>query len=234
MQVTSFLWWKYPSSKISTQLSVNHPPPWPLASKLSKFQVPTAGQEAAAAPRPRCWALQRTTRDSLVAGKVAFIWKHVSFIATHCCISIDVCACNEHLLLIWSQLMAISHIALISWVVCSANVSTWNRVSGSRLLLSVGVGGALRGALQTNFWLKLGFCPNKGGGGWPNSNFYKSLFLSQKQADWISMGSEKNYQRWLQPMAFQLTCPCKRSHSVTHMAFLLLEKVEGALGSSEP
>ena len=37
--------------------------------------------------------------------------------------------------------------------------------------------------------------------------------LSQRQADWISMGSEKNYQRWLQPMAFQLTCPCKRSHS---------------------
>ena len=36
-----------------------------------------------------------------------------------------------------------------------------------------------------------------------------------------------------QPMAFHLRCPCKRSHSVTHLGFLLLEKVEGTLGSAE-
>ena len=36
-----------------------------------------------------------------------------------------------------------------------------------------------------------------------------------------------------QPMAFQLKCPCKRSHAVTHLGFLLLEKVESTLGSAE-
>ena len=36
-----------------------------------------------------------------------------------------------------------------------------------------------------------------------------------------------------QPMAFHLRCPCKRTHSVTHLGFLLLEKVEGTLGSAE-
>ena len=34
------------------------------------------------------------------------------------------------------------------------------------------------------------------------------------------------------PMLFQLSCPCKRSHSVSHMGFLLLEAVEGAMGSA--
>ena len=42
-------------------------------------------------------------------------------------------------------------------------------------------------------------------------------------------GPEKNGQ----PMAFQLSCPCKRSHSVTHLGFLLLEKVEGSMKSAE-
>ena len=36
-----------------------------------------------------------------------------------------------------------------------------------------------------------------------------------------------------QPMAFHLKCPCKRSHAVTHLGFLLLEKVESTLGSAE-
>ena len=35
------------------------------------------------------------------------------------------------------------------------------------------------------------------------------------------------------PMAFHLSCPCKSSHSVTHLGFLLLEKVEGTLKSAE-
>ena len=35
------------------------------------------------------------------------------------------------------------------------------------------------------------------------------------------------------PMAFHLSCPCKRSHSVTHLGFLLLEKVEGCMKSAE-
>ena len=35
------------------------------------------------------------------------------------------------------------------------------------------------------------------------------------------------------PMAFHLRCPCKRSHSVTHLGFLLLEKVEESLNSAE-
>ena len=35
------------------------------------------------------------------------------------------------------------------------------------------------------------------------------------------------------PMAFHLRCPCKSSHSVNHLGFLLLEKVEGALKSAE-
>ena len=34
-------------------------------------------------------------------------------------------------------------------------------------------------------------------------------------------------------MAFHLSCPCKRSHSVSHLGFLLLEEVEGALKSAE-
>ena len=34
-------------------------------------------------------------------------------------------------------------------------------------------------------------------------------------------------------MAFHLKCPCKRSHAVTHLGFLLLEKVESTLGSAE-
>jgi len=34
------------------------------------------------------------------------------------------------------------------------------------------------------------------------------------------------------PMAFQLSCPCKSSHSVTHLGFLLLEKVEATLKSA--
>ena len=36
-----------------------------------------------------------------------------------------------------------------------------------------------------------------------------------------------------QPMTFHLSCPCKKSHSVTHLGFLLLEKVEGTLQSAE-
>ena len=35
------------------------------------------------------------------------------------------------------------------------------------------------------------------------------------------------------PIAFHLTCPCKRSHSVTLLGLLLLEKIEGALKSAE-
>ena len=35
------------------------------------------------------------------------------------------------------------------------------------------------------------------------------------------------------PMAFHLSCPCKRSHAVTHLGFLLLEEVEGGLESAE-
>ena len=35
------------------------------------------------------------------------------------------------------------------------------------------------------------------------------------------------------PEFFRLSCPCKRTHSVSHLGFLLLEKVEGALGSAE-
>ena len=35
------------------------------------------------------------------------------------------------------------------------------------------------------------------------------------------------------PMAFHLSCPCKRTHSVTPLGFLLLEKVEGSLKSAE-
>ena len=34
------------------------------------------------------------------------------------------------------------------------------------------------------------------------------------------------------PNLFQLSCPCKRSHSVSHLGFLLLEAVEGAMGSA--
>ena len=34
-------------------------------------------------------------------------------------------------------------------------------------------------------------------------------------------------------MLFQVSCPCKLSHSVSQLGFLLLEKVEGALGSVE-
>ena len=34
------------------------------------------------------------------------------------------------------------------------------------------------------------------------------------------------------PMLFKVSCPCKRSHQVSHLGFLLLEKVEGALGSA--
>ena len=35
------------------------------------------------------------------------------------------------------------------------------------------------------------------------------------------------------PVFFQVSCPCKTSHSVSHLGFLLLEEVEGALGSAE-
>ena len=34
-------------------------------------------------------------------------------------------------------------------------------------------------------------------------------------------------------MAFHLRCPCKKTHAVKHLGFLLLEKVEGALDSAE-
>ena len=34
-------------------------------------------------------------------------------------------------------------------------------------------------------------------------------------------------------MAFHLTCPCTRTHSVTPLGFMLLEKVEGSLKSAE-
>ena len=34
------------------------------------------------------------------------------------------------------------------------------------------------------------------------------------------------------PEFFQLSCPCKRTHSVSHLGFLLLEEVEGTLGSA--
>ena len=33
------------------------------------------------------------------------------------------------------------------------------------------------------------------------------------------------------PLVFQVSCPCKTSHSVSHLGFLLLEDVEAALGS---
>ena len=36
----------------------------------------------------------------------------------------------------------------------------------------------------------------------------------------------------LKPMLFCVSCPCKRSHPVSHLGFLLLEEVEGALGSA--
>ena len=36
-----------------------------------------------------------------------------------------------------------------------------------------------------------------------------------------------------QPVIFHLSCPCKKSHSVTHLGFLLLEKVEDTLPSAE-
>ena len=35
-----------------------------------------------------------------------------------------------------------------------------------------------------------------------------------------------------QPMLFQLSCPCKRSHSVSHLGFLLLEVAEVVTGSA--
>jgi len=35
------------------------------------------------------------------------------------------------------------------------------------------------------------------------------------------------------PMAFYLRCPCKKTHAVNHLGFLLLEKVEGSLESAE-
>ena len=35
------------------------------------------------------------------------------------------------------------------------------------------------------------------------------------------------------PMAFYLRCPCKKTHAVNHLGFLLVEKVEGALDSAE-
>ena len=35
------------------------------------------------------------------------------------------------------------------------------------------------------------------------------------------------------PMAFHLSCPCERTHAVTHLGFLLLEMVEGGLKSAE-
>ena len=35
------------------------------------------------------------------------------------------------------------------------------------------------------------------------------------------------------PMAFYLRCPCKKTHAVNHLGFLLLEKVEGSLESTE-
>merc|ERR1712107_930813 len=34
-------------------------------------------------------------------------------------------------------------------------------------------------------------------------------------------------------MAFYLRCPCKKTHAVNHLGFLLLEKVEGSLESAE-
>ena len=34
-------------------------------------------------------------------------------------------------------------------------------------------------------------------------------------------------------MAFHLRCPCKKTHAVNHLGFLLVEKVEGALDSAE-
>ena len=33
-------------------------------------------------------------------------------------------------------------------------------------------------------------------------------------------------------MLFRVSCPCKRSHPVPHLGFLLLEEVDGALGSA--
>ena len=35
------------------------------------------------------------------------------------------------------------------------------------------------------------------------------------------------------PMAFYLRCPCKKTHAVNHLGFLLLEKVEGSLETAE-
>ena len=35
------------------------------------------------------------------------------------------------------------------------------------------------------------------------------------------------------PVLFQLSCPCKTSHSVSHLGFMLLEEVEEALGTAE-
>ena len=35
------------------------------------------------------------------------------------------------------------------------------------------------------------------------------------------------------PIVFQVSCPCKTSHSVSHLGFLHLEEVEGVLGTAE-
>lgn len=42
-------------------------------------------------------------------------------------------------------------------------------------------------------------------------------------------------KRWWddEPISVQVSCPCKTSHSVSHLGFLLLEEIEGGLGSVE-